>query len=256
MEEIFAIPGFYQVSRKICHGLDLKSLKNLCHTNKTIMDYCTSIWLERCLNQKNGFNEYFRTPSLLERSVEFDVALAKFLKDMVKIFKILNMNKQFIKIELNRFSFRSQVRFIPSNVPTSMHNQMLNVLCIAMYYQDLESVINVLRPIKNYDTCVRTLIRAHDLSYLLEMDISKQQIGGMAPFWEKIMKKCKNPNAPNEVGSTAMHLVAKLGLFKIAEVLLPYCNNLDARDQDGKTSLDIAMEWKHHKTVEILNSGL
>ena len=73
---------------------------------------------------------------------------------------------------------------------------------------------------------------------------------------KKIIVQCKNPNAANENGSTAMHLVAKLGLNKIAKVLLPYCNNLDTKDQDGKTALDIANEKRHYKTVKILNSAI
>ena len=219
--------------------------------------------MERCLNQKQGFKNYFRTPCLMERNFIFYGALAKFLKHLVNFFQDkIKFNRFISKLDLYMLCFRSQVKFIPTNVPTSMHYQLLKILCIALHYQDLESVENVLRPLKNYDTCIRTLIRAKNLSHFLdrkegtEINVHLEWIGGMAPFLAKIMAKCKNPNAPNKFGSTAMHLVAKLGLFKIAEVLLPYCNNLDARDHDGKTALDIAIQWKHHKTVKILNSAL
>ena len=41
-------------------------------------------------------------------------------------------------------------------------------------------------------------------------------------------------------------------VYKIAKCLLPLCNNLDAKDQDGKTALDLAYENGHHEVVRIL----
>ena len=154
MEEIFAIPGLYHISRKICHGLNLKSLQNLSYTNKTILNYCTSIWMERFLNQKHGF-----PPPYMKRGLEFDSALKIFLNHLVISFQ---HKINFIdKTGLNKLSFQSQVKFIPTNVPITMHYQLLKILCIAIYYQDLESVKSLLRPMKEYDTCVRTLIKAN-----------------------------------------------------------------------------------------------
>ena len=43
-----------------------------------------------------------------------------------------------------------------------------------------------------------------------------------------------------------------MGLYKIAKLLLPFCNDLDAKDQDGKTALDLAYENGHHEVVRIL----
>ena len=75
-------------------------------------------------------------------------------------------------------------------------------------------------------------------------------------FIEKIATKCKNPNAPNKSGSTAMHLIAKLGLYKVTTILLPYCKNLGQRDQDNKTALDIAIENENYETMTILKDAI
>ena len=78
----------------------------------------------------------------------------------------------------------------------------------------------------------------------------------MATLIEKIASQCKNPNAPNKFGSTAMHLAAKFGLDKFAKVLVPFCNNLDARNKYGKTALDIAKEKGNFEIVKILKSAI
>ena len=81
-------------------------------------------------------------------------------------------------------------------------------------------------------------------------------MNAMAPFIEKIASQCRNPNAPNENGSTALHLVAKLGLDEIAKVLIPFSNNLDARNKYGKTALDYANEEGNFEIVKILKSAI
>ena len=49
-----------------------------------------------------------------------------------------------------------------------------------------------------------------------------------------------------------MHLVAELGLDEIAKVLVPYCHNLNEKDQNGKTALDIANEKGHFEIVKLI----
>ena len=130
----------------------------------------------------------------------------------------------------------------------------MRFLAFAISWKEMDMVKVLLASLKNHDTCLRLSILAYDFirnagtNYIFNDDL--------LIFMEKIMVQCKNPNAPNKNGSTAMHLVAKLGNFKIAKILFPYCNNLDAKDQDGKTALDIANEMKHYRTVKILNSTL
>ena len=114
----------------------------------------------------------------------------------------------------------------------------------------------LLASLKNHDTCIRLSIIAYDFVRGRSVGTNWISDDDLLIFMERIMKKCKNPNAPNKNGSTAMHLVAELGNFKIAKILFPYCNNLDSKDQDGKTALDIANEMKHYRTVKILNSTL
>ena len=151
------------------------------------------------------------------------------------------------------------VKFIPSNGPPESKSHLMRLLAFATSWEKLDMVKVLVASMKNHDTCLRLTISAykyHRKAGTSVKDHYKTMNDQMVSFMKKIIVQCKNPNSPNESGSTAMHLVAKLGMNKIAKVLLPYCKNLDKKDQDGKTVLDIANENRHYKTVKILRSAL
>ena len=185
----------------------------------------------------------------------------------VNIFEIipkLNSRKCKCSYNGNRISFQAvetfqsitekYVKFIPSNCPNESKRHLMKLLHIAVSWKKLDMAKILLASLKKQDTCLRLTISAMEANRHehTQVEAHLKWMDEKAPFLEKIAFLCKNPNSPNEFGSTALHMIAKMGLYKIAKSLLPICNNLDAKDQDGKTALDLAYENGHHEVVRIL----
>ena len=146
------------------------------------------------------------------------------------------------------------------NCPSQSRPHLTRLLREAIYRREnLDMAKSLLAAMKNQDTCLRLTISAIDPIIILRYRNSEVQMKRMndaAAFIEKIASQCKNPNAPNKFGSTALHLAAKFGLDKFAKVLVPFCNNFDARNKYGKTALDYAKEKGNFEIVKILKSAI
>jgi hypothetical protein len=59
----------------------------------------------------------------------------------------------------------------------------------------------------------------------------------------------------NTAGATALMLAASLGLAEIAVLLIGYWAEISARDNDGKTALDRALENGHEDIVKLLKEA-
>ena len=189
--------------------------------------------------------------SLLQEQVTNSKILRKCLCPF--IFFVCPINRK-IQLITNQYA-----KFIPSNCPTESRDHLIQLLAFAISWEEMDMVKILLASLKNHDSCLRLIITAfkyHRKAGTSTKNHYRPLNDRKFQSMEKIIVQCKNPNAPNKSGSTAMHLVAKLGLHKIARILLPYCNNLDTKDQDGKTALDIANEKRHFKIVKLLNSAL
>ena len=150
------------------------------------------------------------------------------------------------------------VQFIPSGCPVESKKHLLMILNQAVCWEELEMVKTLLAALKNQDTCLRLIISAMEFNRNKheKLEAHLKWMNDKAPFIEKIASQCKNPNAPNKFGYTALHLVAKLGLDEIAKVLIPFSNNLDARNKFGKKALDYAKEEGNFEIVKILKSAI
>ena len=215
--------------------------------------------------------EYFKP---LEAKSEKEQILMQFLEKLTEFTKKENLEHleeeiskccdcrsrhMFLSLEVKRriwLIIKQYVKFIPSNCPSESRDHLMRLLPFAISWKEMDMVKILLASLKNHDTCLRLSIVAYDFVRNRNAGTNWISNDDLLIFMGKIIVQCKNPNASNKSGSTAMHLVAKLGNFKIAEILFPYCNNLDAKDQDGKTALDIANKMKHYRTVKILNSAL
>ena len=150
------------------------------------------------------------------------------------------------------------VKFIPSNCPIESKEHLMMLLNHTIRREKLDMVKTLLAALKNQDTCLRLTISAMESNRIKheKLEAHLKWMNDKAPFIEKIASQCKNPNAPNKFGSTALHLVVKLGLDKIAKVLVPYCDDLDTKDENGKTALDIANEKGNFEIVKILKFAI
>ena len=150
------------------------------------------------------------------------------------------------------------VKFIPSKFPVESKKHLLMILNQAVRWEDLEMVKMLLASLKNQDTCLRLTISAMESKRFKHetLEAHLKWMNDKAPFIEKIASQCKNPNAPNKFGYTALHLVVKLGLDKIAKVLVPFSNNLDARNKYGKNALDYAKEEGNFEILKMLKSAI
>ena len=256
MEEILLNPGYHFIVQKILSYLSTRSLLSLSQTSKGIMKVC-AIKEERWKREREHILVQF-----LEKLTEFtkrkhhhclEKQISKYCGCLsTHVFPILEVGRKIKQI------FKQYVKFIPSNCPTESKDYLMRFLAFAISWKEMDMVKVLLASLKNHDTCLRLIISAMESNRIKHesLEAHLKRMNDKAPFMEKIASQCKNPNAPNKFGYTALHLVAKLGLDKIAKVLIPFSNNLDARNKYGKTALDIAIQWKHHKTVKILNSAL
>ena len=97
---------------------------------------------------------------------------------------------------------------------------------------------------KEYDTCVRTLIKAKHICHNLGFRHAK--------IVQKIAQACKNPNKPNNFGNTALHLAAQRGQIEVVKVLLPFCKSMNAKNHKQKTAMQVAYENGHYNIVKLL----
>ena len=244
MDLIFSNPGFLHIAQKICHNLNPEALKTFCYTNKNVLAHCNAMWME--ILKQNHFNaKYFNVPTFMQRSLLFDKRLEGFLNHLANFFSENLMNTK-----QDKLSFQFQVKCVPIKVPFYFANYyLMKALCVPIYHQDLESVKYLLRPMKEYDTCVRTLIRAKNICNSLGFKISEKQ---HAQIVQQIAKACKNPNQSDSSGNTAIHLAAQKGQFEVVKVLLPFCKSLNAKNHKQKTAMQVAYENGHHKIVKLL----
>jgi len=61
------------------------------------------------------------------------------------------------------------------------------------------------------------------------------------------------PNAPNNEGETALHVVSLIGQNTVVKLLLEYSAwYVDARCENGRTPWHLAVAWKHLEVVKLL----
>ena len=63
---------------------------------------------------------------------------------------------------------------------------------------------------------------------------------------------CKNPNPQDDLGRTPMHIAVEYGHFEFVKALFPYWNNQMAKNQEGKTAIEIAEDKGHLEIAELL----
>ena len=288
MEKVLLNPGYHHITEKILNSLNFQSRFSLSQTNKEIMKVCERFMIAKgrktsifevtkiatwkcysCVDQfvnlfqnletivKDNDIYYFRYFTFIEPKSPKEQVLLQFVQNLAKVtdaiskFSLKNENlaTHFDKIVHAQVITLKYARFIPPNCPMESSKHLKRLLYVAIRWKKLEMAKTLLAAMKNQDTCLRLTISAMSSnSYIIyKNDMT---------FIEKIATKCKNPNAPNKSGSTVMHLVAKLGLDKIAMILLPYCKNLGQRDQDKKTALDIAIENGNYETMTIIKDAI
>ena len=290
MEKVILNPGYHYVAQKILNNLNSQSLFALSQTNKEIMKVCERFIVAKerkqpifenlkCKICEEVFTDTFRDyltfvkaneichigffKSVTAKEEDKEHILVRYLEKLSKVIKVNRYsllkrltlhngrcgNRIHLINETLYLFVQKYVQFIPSGCPVESKKHLLMILNQAVCWEELEMVKTLLAALKNQDTCLRLTISAMSSnSYIIyKNDMT---------FIEKIATKCKNPNAPNKSGSTAMHLVAKLGLDKVATILLPYCKNLGQRDQDRKTALDIAIENENYETMTIIKDAI
>ena len=288
MDEILLNPGYHFIATKVLNCLNFQSLCTLSQTNKKIMKVCESFMITKgrknfvfenlnCQYCEKVFRNLFKDfiafvneneifhigyfKSVEAQSRKRDI-LVQFLEkisklDRAKIIDIIPKldshpcrcgNKLFLACETVKLITQKYVKFIPSNFPTESKQLLMGLLYSALCWEKLDMTKSLLTVLKSVDSCLRLAILALESM----KSHSPELMDSRAPFLGKIISLCKNPNAPNDFGSTAMHLVAKLGLDEIAKVLVPYCHNLNEKDQNGKTALDIANEKGHFEIVKLI----
>ena len=214
------------------------------------------------------YSGYFHLPKEKNKERKILIQFLEKLSELkgVNIFEIIpklisrkckcsyNGNRIFQAVETFQSITQKYVKFIPPNCPTESKRHLMKLLHTAVCWKKLEMAKILLASLKNHDTCLSLTISAMEANRHehTKVEAHLKWMDEKAPFLEKIAIQCKNPNAPNEFRSTALHLIAKMGLYKIAKVLLPLCNNLDVKDQNGKTPVDLASENGHYKIVKIL----
>ena len=283
MEKVLLNPGYHHITEKILNSLNFQSRFSLSQTNKEIMKVCERFMIAKgrkssifegtkcqsCVKQFiSRFQDlvtiveenniyYFRCFTFIEPNSPKEQVLLQFVENLSKVtdaisessLKNENISPFFRKVTHVQVIIQKYVRFIPPNCPIESSKHLKRLLYVGICWKNLDMVKILLASMKNQDTCLRLTISAMVSNNYFKYMKNKS-------FIEKIASLCKNPNAPNKSGSTAMHLVAKLGLDKVATILLPYCKNLGQRDQDRKTALDIAIENENYETMTIIKDAI
>ena len=62
----------------------------------------------------------------------------------------------------------------------------------------------------------------------------------------------KYPNPRDDFGTTPMHIAAEHGYLEFVKALIPYWTNKMAKNQEGKTAIEIAEDKGHHEIANLL----
>jgi ankyrin repeat protein len=98
------------------------------------------------------------------------------------------------------------------------------------------------------------LARLHDDSTLLHQAVLNNNVDPIKLILETIQKQGLTGavNAKDKEGSTPLMLAAKRGRYKVAKLLLEQGADIDVKNDNDKTALDLATEKRHWKTVPLL----
>ena len=275
MDEILLNPGYHDVSKRILTNLSDHSLVILSQTIKGISKLCEPILNKRgqkklkqielpvffggCGSISRSFTRFVKRKQILHEGHfkfpfcktkdknEMRIELEEFLEMLVDIKDRIEMQGPFACIQIKNL-LQECVQFLPGHCQSHSKRQVLNLLGYAMYIKNLDMAKNLLRSIKDYDSCIGSMIAS---------------INGFTPYpfvttnamlqiLKEIASECKNPNMPDMLGTTPMYHAVKSGEVKIVKVLLDVGNNLNAVNESGQNALQIAEENGHKEIVKLL----
>ena len=240
-------------------------------------------------------------PKLMQRSKEYEILLKllldileaiakhglKQIHDITEIKDYLKTNANLTKPEKQISKYNIQIcknllerdisvvkvygNYVPSQVPSTFRPQLMTILNFAIQMQNQKLILYMLRPLRDYDTCLSSLILAlvtptcrnlynKEVCYIeniedfdeIKLLYSKIDQLMHANIVKKFAGKCKNPFSSNNFGTTPIHLAAMFGLIEIVKALVPICNNLNVLNQEQKTALQITEENGYHKIIKLL----
>ena len=77
---------------------------------------------------------------------------------------------------------------------------------------------------------------------------------GRAELVRLLLAKGISPDTADEYGSTSLHIAAKEGNSVIAERFIEAKADINRKDKDGNTALDLAIFYGHSHVVELLSN--
>ncbi len=69
---------------------------------------------------------------------------------------------------------------------------------------------------------------------------------------QRLLELGADANAFDYNHSTPLHQASSEGLLEVARVLLSYGANVDEKDEEGRTSSQVASEKEYHKITKLL----
>ena len=180
--------------------------------------------MEICLETLCDNGEFFKIPSLFELNSEFEELLEKYLITLGNFAAYGSLCVKF-KTELqadglayiekleHRLSkvvllIEKYAKSVPAKIPSRARTHLLKMLHFAIRMKNIELAKTLLKPLKHYDTCSRTMILAlniennNDMEILQRFHLKKLFEKEDAVVVEMIAKQCKNPSQP-------IHLVTR-----------------------------------------------
>ena len=206
---------------------------------------------------------YFRSPCLKNGDQKMEKILEEFVKKLFDITPYYLFRRRF-NLLVNRCRcfgndrifhcvipkiesiMPKLVNFIPAKCPENSRPYLMKMLRYAVGKCDLQMAKSLLSPLKEYDTCLRTILSALDLN----LDYGDKNV----EIIKQIVFECKNPNVPDENGNTAMHLAVKLGCVKVVRILMELSASILDRNKRGQTPLDFLEENFDFRLVHLLLS--
>ena len=294
MEDIFSNYGYHHIAKRIWKNLDYESISMFRQTNANIKEKCDTFLVQRVQLKKNHdfgilncqdchmplmpqlgdfatFVEenqidhefYFRSPCMKNVDQKMEKILEEFVKKLFDITPYYLFRRRF-NLLVNRCRcfgndrifhcvipkiesiMPKLVNFIPAKCPENSRPYLMKMLRYAVGKCDLQMAKSLLSPLKEYDTCLRTILSALDLN----LDYGDKNV----EIIKQIVFECKNPNASNENGNTAMHLAIKLGCVKVVRILMELSASILDRNKRGQTPLDFLEENFDFRLVHLLLS--